>query len=332
VADAETTETDISTRGAQAALIESFGITGLYGYRSISLSSEYAATILIAKNGSGKTTLLGALDAFLRSQFSRLRDLQFSEIRCKLKGIKSELVLTREDVIYFIDLQIQSEFAAFARKNEIEPAALFHYLIEEYEDHKNDRRALREDAVFSVIRRSLGFDYLEASSKCDELRESLLNKMPRIKKINTAIRAALRGIEVVYLPTYRRIELPIPDKLKSIASVRLERIIAAPIAPDCVIRYKTKPKSEDLQKLNAEFDALDSCARYRGKFAIQFFLKWLDHLAEDYAKPETKLFGEFDRKAKVRRSEIALGNLASKSPIPMGLKEFISALVPLAVG
>lgn len=59
--------------GARPALIERFGIRSLYGYRTISLSSRHAATILIARNGTGKTTLLGALDAFLKLQLYRLR-------------------------------------------------------------------------------------------------------------------------------------------------------------------------------------------------------------------------------------------------------------------
>ena len=84
----------VRRRGTEPSLIERFGIEGLYGYRSISLTSDYAATILIAKNGTGKTTLLGALDAFLRMQLSRLRNLEFSVIRCKLRGEDHELVLS----------------------------------------------------------------------------------------------------------------------------------------------------------------------------------------------------------------------------------------------
>ena len=64
MADSEIPPSKVHRRGAEPSLVERFGIEGLYGYRSISLESDYAATILIAKNGTGKTTLLGALDAF----------------------------------------------------------------------------------------------------------------------------------------------------------------------------------------------------------------------------------------------------------------------------
>src|SRR5688500_12694522 len=85
--------------GSKPSIVEQFSIEGLYGYRTVSLSSRYAATILIAKNGAGKTTLLGALDAFLKGQFSRLSLLQFERIVCKLRGIEKSLVLYQKDVI-----------------------------------------------------------------------------------------------------------------------------------------------------------------------------------------------------------------------------------------
>src|ERR1700677_4200238 len=88
--------------GARPALIERFGIRGLYGYRTISLSSRHAATILIARNGTGKTTLLGALDAFLKLQLYRLRGLEFSEIFCQMRGVKGELVLAHDDLVAFL--------------------------------------------------------------------------------------------------------------------------------------------------------------------------------------------------------------------------------------
>ena len=78
---------DARIAGAKPALVEYFCIEGLFGYRSVSLNSKHAATILIAKNGAGKTTLLGALDAFLKCQFARLSELQFSKIECRLNRL-----------------------------------------------------------------------------------------------------------------------------------------------------------------------------------------------------------------------------------------------------
>jgi predicted ATP-binding protein involved in virulence len=47
-----------SIPGSNPSIVEHFSIEGLHGYRNVSLTSRFAATILIAKNGAGKTTSL----------------------------------------------------------------------------------------------------------------------------------------------------------------------------------------------------------------------------------------------------------------------------------
>lgn len=85
--DNDTPVGEIKKAALRPSVVKHFSIEGLFGYRSISLDSKYAATVLIAKNGSGKTTLLGALDAFLRGQFTRLANLDFQSISCAIDGI-----------------------------------------------------------------------------------------------------------------------------------------------------------------------------------------------------------------------------------------------------
>lgn len=96
-----------------------------------SLSSEYAATILIARNGTGKTTLLGALDAFLRMRFSRLRNLEFSEIRCKFRDERDPLILHQSDVSDFLQLPSSGDLTKLASRANIEPNILFNFIIDE---------------------------------------------------------------------------------------------------------------------------------------------------------------------------------------------------------
>ncbi|MDX8496898.1 AAA family ATPase [Mesorhizobium sp. VK4C] len=203
---------DKTGRGARPALIEDFAIVGLYGYRTISLSSRYAATILIAKNGSGKTTLIGALDAFLKGQFTRLRDLNFSEIKCRLRGIEGELSITHDDIVEFLDVPIDSEIARYARRIEVEPSALFRFVTEDYSTLRDDYRALNDDSIYAAIHRTSGYRRAEVAAVCERLAASVAGKNARIEAIRSAIGTVLKGIEIVYLPTYRRIELPlIPD-------------------------------------------------------------------------------------------------------------------------
>lgn len=203
------TEEDVASRGAEPSIVEGFCIEGLYGYRSISLSSEYAATILIAKNGSGKTTLLASLDAFLRGQFSRLRDLNFRQIRCKLRGAP-EIILTRQQLLEYLNFD---SLALEARKLDLDPFSLLLFLEE---IARTPSRVDLEDEVGAHLYKKINYNRSEVFAFCTQLKAATLNNAPAISAVLKALNQALGDTEVVYLPTYRRIELsiaPVPDRI-----------------------------------------------------------------------------------------------------------------------
>jgi predicted ATPase len=189
------------------ALVEHFSIEGLHGYKTISLSSKFAATILIAKNGSGKTTLLGALDAFLKGEFSRLTSLPFSRIFCKLRGIDETLILSQEDVIKLSSFTENSYLLAISKQYGIDPLSLVDFIDNEYGE--DGRTTNIHSEVYEAIQSKVGFSSPEVRKICDRLRQSLGGRSENAERIRQALRIALEGIEVVYLPTYRRIELPL---------------------------------------------------------------------------------------------------------------------------
>jgi predicted ATPase len=202
------TEQDTSFRGARPSIVESFKIEGLYGYRTISIASEYSATILIAKNGSGKTTILAALDAFLRCQFSRLRDLKFFRITCKLRAVNHEITLSRDDLATYLR---NDEVELGARRLEVEPAALFGF-VEEYAS--DDRKLNYDDDVGQRILQKFN-TRAEAQSFCAKLKDGVTSRVPSIEVAADLITTALKGTDIVYLPTYRRIELSIAPNPRS---------------------------------------------------------------------------------------------------------------------
>lgn len=200
-----------ATRGSQPALIESFGIRGLYGYRTISLASNFAATIVIAKNGTGKTTLIGALDAFLRLQLPRLRNLDFKEIFCRLRDIDEELVLTHEDVNAFLEGPADTNFLSLASRTGMTPESLLSFLLGDYNsalnNYFNDNDS---DSPTNRITRVYSHSPKKAKEACSEIIESLFNRYPKVASLRRALQQALQGYEIVYLPTYRRVELALP--------------------------------------------------------------------------------------------------------------------------
>lgn len=193
-------------------MVERFSVEGLYGYRSISLTSKFAATILIAKNGSGKTTLLGALDAFLKGQFTRLGGLHFSHIECKLRGVDQVFILNKSDVDDVAKVCSDVEFFAAAKLYEIEPIALLEFIEGDYSQLKVSTRDLMDNPLFYKIYTKTGYDISAARVTCEKLEQGLSGRNKNIDFIKKNLRAVLAGIEVVYLPTYRRIELSLPDQ------------------------------------------------------------------------------------------------------------------------
>lgn len=202
--------------GARPALVEAFAIEGLYGYRDISLSSKYAATILIAKNGAGKTTLLGALDAFLRCQFIRLTNLQFSRIKCRLRGVEDELVLSFEDVQTIFELAESSEVSVAARRYGVTPAALVEFVQSDYPATRRNIHELHENDAFKKIIAQHGYNLVEGRRICERLHDSLRGRNANLDRIQAAIRSAVGETEILYLPTYRRIELPLSEEIQDV--------------------------------------------------------------------------------------------------------------------
>lgn len=196
-----------TSAGERPSVVEHFSIDGLYGYRSVVLDSNYAATVLIAKNGSGKTTLLGAMDAFLRGQFSRLSALPFSQMTCKLRGVDDLLVLTKDDIEQISRVQVGDQLWTAAQAWELEPSALLHYIENDFPDEVS-----RSDSpVFEKIFAKTGYSNAAAKARCEQIAASLAGRSPNVDSLRKTLREVLSDTEIVYLPTYRRIELSIPD-------------------------------------------------------------------------------------------------------------------------
>jgi hypothetical protein len=125
-----------------------------------------------------------------------------------------------------------------------------------------------------------------------------------------------------------RIELqkPLPKKVSSLAAVALEAVGQSEIPMDDIVAYAVEPPEESVVPLVDEFESLDAPGRYRGKFAMRFFQRWLELLGAEYAQPALGLFGDIDRSSRARLSELTIGNYASKSNLPSGLPAFLDQL------
>jgi predicted ATPase len=201
--------TEAYERGAYPGIVEKFEIINLHGYRTITLDSPFVATILIAQNGAGKTTLLNALDAFLKGQFLRLKDLQFSEIRCKLINGSEDLVVKQEDIQSLSDLPVNSEIATFSQKIQVEPNKVLNFIFNDFSILKEDIIRISDHPVYEATYRAFGYNQRTTLDNLEKIQSRALSYNANISKVITTVRVFLKDFEVIYLPTYRRIENPL---------------------------------------------------------------------------------------------------------------------------
>jgi predicted ATPase len=210
----------LEEKASSASLIKAFSIHGLYGYRTISMESPFSATIMIARNGAGKTTLINALYAVLKGQFSRLQGLDFSEIRCQLAMLDDEIVIRRSDIDLYFGLPLEGELAKQARRIEQDPQALLQFVTEEYWALSGDYRALRDHPVYTALERSMGYRPDEVRKQVERLNKDTHGDYNYLNELRLKIQAAMATYDIIYLPTYRRIELPLVGDPKDSAIKR----------------------------------------------------------------------------------------------------------------
>jgi hypothetical protein len=189
-----------------APLVTSFQLVGLHGYKNIRLDFQGQAKIVIAENGAGKTNFLSALEAFLTRNFFKLSNLQFDRVECELAGQSTPLILHRSQLPKATDEAQGSlrELAAYAGVDANDVRELiFKYNGEE----------IREVPIFNRVWLTSPWSIEEVKDRIRRLQIGLDHaQSDDVKRIASTLKTTLGATEVLYLPTYRRIELSISKR------------------------------------------------------------------------------------------------------------------------
>ncbi len=118
----------------------------------------------------------------------------------------------------------------------------------------------------------------------------------------------------------------LPKSLGQISSVELGKVTAINVSVEELIPYEREPLFNEIESLCASFSKLEPKTRYRGKFAIKFFMIWLDKLANEFSTWSLGLFGSVKPEGVVRRAELTLSTFASKSCIPSNFIQFVNRM------
>ncbi len=191
-------------------LLESFTLEGVNGYKTISARFERNVKILSAENGAGKTTLLNALHALLTFNSEKLLAIHFSRFTLKFAG-QEAISMTKGEVFPIFTSNIFDELLQLR----------FIRDLAQYGLSGAEAREMVLQFVTSPTHeypKSIGYKKLLADSNFPMRQfESLLRQHfpvvlnPGFSKLAERIMAALDGVSVLYLPTFRRIEASLPE-------------------------------------------------------------------------------------------------------------------------
>ncbi len=196
--------------------IKSFSVYGFLGTDDVEIifNEDKSIKILIGENGTGKTQLLNIFYYTLTTNFIRLSEFLFDEI--KLVFDQEEIVITRDEVDKYIQKDIQDNHRHPIVKEIIDliGASQFNRLRKEITVSRSLKRAtisidsaypnLREIAPIEYIVDILKSDTDRLSRKNIKLTQSLSNYAKRIKN-------NLSQTDVLYFPTFRRVEGELHD-------------------------------------------------------------------------------------------------------------------------
>ncbi len=132
---------------------------------------------------------------------------------CKFRGQPDQLVLTRSDLDQLIAVPEGGEIAVMAARLGVPTAALFKFVTEEWPAIRESEN-LHENHTYAALARMYGYGRLKIEKYVQDLRSVAYSQSANINAVYHAVNAALNGREVLYLPTYRRIELPLRESTK----------------------------------------------------------------------------------------------------------------------
>ena len=182
--------------------LERIIISGLHGSKQVDVSFDKNCLILVGENGSGKTTFLRILYLFISGRWFALLQFNFSSITAIIDG--DEFTVTREMLskgFEQIDRHTLSEFPLSVRRRLMDWIST-HGVNEMPPDL--ERWIHRTGMPWEVMVRQLEFFDVNPKGTRKELQDM-------IYKIRSIINA-----QILYLPTYRRIERELGSILEGV--------------------------------------------------------------------------------------------------------------------
>ena len=188
-----------------APIIKRFEIKNLHGYKDVLIDFEKSVKIVIAENGAGKTTILSALDAFLRTDFVSLKAINFEKISCSMEGLDEPLVVEKKNINN--QPVINESIVEFIRNLGVDESTFTNFILNEFNFLSEE--SFRGAPLITAAFHETHYGWGELWEKCAEAYSFYAESVSEdVLKVSKILREKLQGVEILYLPTYRRIEKP----------------------------------------------------------------------------------------------------------------------------
>lgn len=199
--------------GVNETNLEYIGIFGLFDRYNIEIPFDKQVNIFIGENGLGKTTILNCIYYVLEKKFSKLADIQFSEIMIKFRGDPKTYIISIADIREYNRSKRRTSYK-YINDRDLYTADIIENIIARYDDLllDDDIERTLEKLTYELARildipvgaaRNQIRHYMndrEILSK-DKKKGNKNNVLELIKAISSNV-----SHRIIYLPTYRRIE------------------------------------------------------------------------------------------------------------------------------
>jgi predicted ATPase len=192
--------------------ITQFQISNLHGYKNVDLSIQDNTIILVGENGSGKTTVLRLLFYFLSRQWDELIKYRFDQLIVVIDRVPIRLTHSllekNSEIKFFDDLRSRRRYPISFRQN-------LKDMIEQY------RLNPEQELLDKIEDFSENFE-IPIELVIKEYKEPLPQHAIDLKNIDTLMKQTFTA-NLLYLPTYRRIERELKIIFKEMDDEDLQR-------------------------------------------------------------------------------------------------------------
>lgn len=234
--------------------LKSFKINKLFGDRNVALSFDDDIKILIGENGLGKTTVLNMLYYVLTNKLFKLRDFNFESIEISFID-DTYVLIQKEKLLYADDIEdIDIPISLLESISQIitghESEKIYSYFCDNAPRHLILEYFYSNHYEFEY-RRKYPTQYIYKALK---LLSGFGDGNEQIKKAKDAIQKEIEDTEILYFPTFRRIEEDLinlgigVDEEKTRLSKNDSRLI----------QFGMKDVNERLDDLKREIETLSS--------------------------------------------------------------------------